>query len=56
MEQLFSELRAEMKWAQAIQSEQANKSRRFGTSLEVGNTVSLDARKISTTQPNKKLV
>ena len=55
MEQLFCELRAEMKRAQAVQSEQANKSQRVGTVLEVGDKVWLDARNISTTQPSKKL-
>jgi hypothetical protein len=55
MEQLVRELRAEMKRAQAVQSEQANKSRSVGTPLEVGNKVWLDARNISTTRPSKKL-
>jgi hypothetical protein len=55
MEQLFSELRAEMKRAQAIQSEQANKSQRIGTLLVIGDKVWLDARNLSTTQPSKKL-
>jgi hypothetical protein len=55
MEQLFSELKAEMKRSQAIHSEQANKSRRISTKLNVGDQVWLDARNISTTQPSKKL-
>jgi hypothetical protein len=55
MEQLFSELKAEMKRSQAIHSEQANKSRRTGTELNVGDHVWLDARNISTTRPSKKL-
>jgi hypothetical protein len=49
MEQLLSELKAEMKRAQAVLSKPANKSRRVGTSLEVGNKVWLDARNISIT-------
>ena len=43
MEQLFSKLRAKMKMAQAVQCEQANKSQRVGTLLEVGDKVWLDA-------------
>jgi hypothetical protein len=55
MEQLFSELKAAMKRSQAIHSEQANKSRRTGAELNVGDQVWLDARNISTTRPSKKL-
>jgi hypothetical protein len=55
MEQLFSELRAEMKRAQAVQSKQVNKSQRVSASLEVGNIVWLDTRNMSTTEPSKKL-
>jgi hypothetical protein len=55
MEQLFSELRAEMKRAQAVQSKQANKSQRIGTLLEVGDKVWLDARNISTIRLCKQL-
>jgi hypothetical protein len=55
MEQRFSELNAEMKQSQAIHSEQANKSRRTGAELNIGDKVWLDARNISTTQPSKKL-
>jgi hypothetical protein len=55
IEQLFSELRAEMKRGQAIQSKQANKSRRVGTLLGIGENVWLHARNISTTQPSKLL-
>jgi transposase InsO family protein len=49
MEQLFSELQAEMKRSQAIHSEQANKSSRTGTEHNIGDQVWLDARNISTT-------
>jgi transposase InsO family protein len=49
LERLFSELKAEMKRSQAIHSEQANKSRRTGTELNIGDQVWLDARNISTT-------
>jgi hypothetical protein len=55
MEQLFSELKAKMKRSQAIHSEQANKSRRIGTELNIGDQVWLDARNISTTRPSQKL-
>jgi hypothetical protein len=55
MEQLFRELRAEMKRAQAVQSEQANKSRRVRTELQVGHNVWMDARNLSTARPSKKL-
>jgi hypothetical protein len=55
MEQLFSELKAQIKRSQTIHSEQANKSRRTGTELNIGDQVWLDARNISTTQPSKKL-
>jgi hypothetical protein len=54
MELLFSELRAEMERAQAIQSEQANKSWMVGTPLKIGDKVLLDTRNISTTRPSKK--
>jgi hypothetical protein len=55
MEQLFSELKAEMKRSQAIHSEQTNKSRRSGTELNIGDKVWLDVRNIWTTRPSKKL-
>src|ERR1700690_4106547 len=55
IEQLFSELRAEMKRAQAVQSEQANKSRRVGTELRIGDKVWMDARNLSTARPSKNL-
>jgi hypothetical protein len=55
MEQLFSQFKAEMKRSQAIHSEQANKSRQTGAKLNIGDQVWLDARKISTTRPSKKL-
>jgi glycosylphosphatidylinositol phospholipase D len=44
-----------MKRSQAIHSEQANKSRRTGTEINVGDQVWLDARNISTIQPSKML-
>ena len=43
MEQLFSDLQAEMKRAQAIHSKQANKSRKPGAELQVGNKIWIDA-------------
>jgi hypothetical protein len=55
MGQLFEEMKAEMKRAQAIYSEQANMSRRAGTQLAVGDRVWLDARNFSTIRPSKKL-
>jgi hypothetical protein len=55
MEQHNSELRAPMKQAQAIQSEQTNKSQRVGTSFEVGDKVWLDTRVILMTRLSKKL-
>jgi hypothetical protein len=38
-EQLFSELRVEMKRAQVVHSEQANKSRGVGTPLGIGDKI-----------------
>ena len=55
IEQLFSDLQVEMKRAQAIYSEQANKSQKPGAELQVGDKVWMDARNLSTTQPSKKL-
>src|ERR1700680_1256378 len=55
MKQLFDELQAEMNRAQAVYSEQANKSRRLGQQLVVGDRVWMDARNLSTTRPSKKL-
>jgi hypothetical protein len=55
MEEHFSKLSAEMKRAQTVQSTQANKSQRAGTSLEVGNKVWLDARNVSTNQSSRYL-
>jgi hypothetical protein len=46
MEQLFSKLRAKMKRAQAVHSEQVNKSQRVSTPLEVSDKVWQDARNI----------
>jgi hypothetical protein len=43
IEPLFSELKAEMKRAQAVQSEQANKFQNVHTLLEVGDNVWLVA-------------
>ena len=43
MEQLFSDLRVEMKRAHAIYSDQANKSPKPGTELHVGDKVWIDA-------------
>ena len=48
MEQLFSKLQVEMKRAQAIQAEQANKSQRSRTELQVGDKVWMDAWNLST--------
>jgi hypothetical protein len=55
MEQLISELRPEIKRAQALQFEMANKSRRVGTEKQVGDKVSMDARNLSTARLSKKL-
>jgi hypothetical protein len=55
MEQLFSELKAEMKRSQAIHCEQANKSKRTGAEFNIGHKVWLDAWNKSTTRPSKKL-
>jgi hypothetical protein len=49
MEQLFSELEAEMKRSQAIHAKQANKTRPIGAQCNVADQVWLDARNISTT-------
>jgi hypothetical protein len=55
MEQFLSKLRAEMKMAQAVQSEVANNFQRVSTILEDDNNIWLDTRNISTTQPSKRL-
>jgi hypothetical protein len=55
MEQLFSELKAEMKRSQAIHAEQANRSRWIRAEFNICDQVWLDARNISTTRPSKKL-
>jgi hypothetical protein len=55
MEQLFSQLKAEMKRSQAIHSEQANKSRRTRAEFNIDDQVWLDARNILTARPSKKL-
>jgi hypothetical protein len=53
--QLFSELRAEMEWAQTIETEQVNISRCVGMELQTEDKVWMDTRNLSTSQPNKKL-
>jgi hypothetical protein len=53
MEQLFIELTAEMKRAQAVHSSQPNKSLRVGTPLVIGDKVWLDARNVSRTWSSK---
>ena len=55
MEQLLSKLWVEMKRAQAIQSEQSNKSRTPREMLQVGDKVWMDARNLSIAWPSKKL-
>ena len=49
MEQLFSNLQAEMKRAQAIQSEQANKSQTARAELQVEECMLMDTQNLSTT-------
>jgi ribosome recycling factor len=54
MEQLFSDLKAEMKQSQAIHSEQVNKSRWTRAEFHIGDKVWLDVKNISTTRHSKK--
>src|ERR1700731_3431041 len=55
MNEVFQCMRAEMTRAQAIQAEQADKHRREGVTLTVGDRVWMDARNITTQRPSKKL-
>ena len=55
MEQLFTYLRAEIKRAQAIQSEQSNMSQRLNAELQIGDKVWMNARSLSTAQPSQRL-
>ena len=49
------QLRDQLKWSQALQTEQANRHRLPAPQFKVGDYVMLDARNIKTARPNKSL-
>ena len=55
MNDIFEQMKAEMARAQSIQAEQADKHRREGVKMGVGDRVWMDARNIATQRPSKKL-
>lgn len=55
IEKLRIYLREQLRWIQALQSEQANRRRHPAPEFRVGDMVMLDARNIKTTRPNKSL-
>ena len=55
IEDLRKYLQKELKWAQALQTEYANRRRQPAPEFRVGDRVMLDGRNIPTTRPNKSL-
>ena len=55
MEKLRTYLRAELKWAQALQEDHANRHRLPAPEFREGDLVMLDSRNVKTTRPNKSL-
>ena len=55
IEGIRTHLREQLKWAQALQAEQANRNRHAAPELKEGDMVMLDARNIKTTRPAKSL-
>lgn len=55
IDRLRKHLREDLKWSQAIQSEQANRNRQPAPEFKVGGMVMLNARNIRTIRANKSL-